>query len=54
MTDSVSKLSLKMHINDCFLKKNIILRIALKQMETTLILDSSSHSTEFPDWEILA
>lgn len=36
------------------LEKNIILRVALKQMEATLILDSASHSAEFPDWEILA
>lgn len=49
MTDSVSKLSLKMHINECFLEKYITLRMTLRQIEATLILDSASHSAEFPD-----
>lgn len=49
MTDTVSKLSLKMHINECCLKKYILLRMALRQMEATLILDSASHSAEFLD-----
>lgn len=49
MTDPVSNLILKMHINECFLKKYIILRMALRQMEATFILDSASHSAGLPD-----
>lgn len=39
---------------NAFLEKYITLRMTLKQMEATLILDSASHSAEFSDWEILA
>lgn len=48
MTDSASKLSLKMHINECLLKTHTILRVALGQMEATLISDTASCDTEFP------
>ena len=49
MTGSGSNLILKMHINERFLKKYIIWRTALRQMEATLILESASHSAGLPD-----
>lgn len=42
-----------MHINECLLKTHIILRMALGQIETALILDAASCSTEFPHWKML-
>lgn len=48
MTDSASKLSLKMHINECLLKTHITLRAALGQTEAPLISEATSCETEFP------
>lgn len=53
MTDSASKLSLKMHINECLLKAQVILRMALMRVEAT-ISDAVSCPTEFPHQEMLA